>query len=130
MDFVFLFLIPALIAALSGMGMGGGGLMAVYLQIMGSESQLALQSFNLLFFLFSSGAALCVHLPRRQIYGGAVLVMIVFGIFGTLLGSSLALVLDGAILKRIFGGMLLASGIFALVSSFLKERPKIAGYDQ
>lgn len=118
------------IAMLSGMGMGGGGLMAVLLRLLGAESQLTVQGLNLLFFLFSSGAALCVHLQSRRIYFGAVAILLTFGILGTLLGSALALLLDGAILRRIFGGMLVASGIFSLLRDIRKEKSKSAGSDR
>lgn len=116
----FLFAIPCLIALLSGMGMGSGGLLVVYLRLLGGDSQLALQSLNLMFFIFSSGASLTVHLPRRKIYGGALLLMTLFGIGGALLGSAAALALDGDILRRIFGYMLIATGGFGVWRSFSK----------
>ena len=116
----FLFAIPCLIALLSGMGMGSGGLLVVYLRLLGGDSQLALQSLNLMFFIFSSGASLTVHLPRRRIYGGALLPMTLFGIGGALLGSAAALALDGEILRQIFGYMLIATGGFGVWRSFSK----------
>lgn len=127
---LFLFLSSLLIAALSGMGMGGGGLMAVLLRMLGAESQLGVQTVNLLCFIFSSGASLCVHLQSRRIYGVAVAILLLFGVIGTLLGSSLALLLDGGILRRIFGGMLILSGGFGLIRDILKEKRKTAGSDR
>ena len=112
------------------MGMGSGGLLVVYLRLLGGDSQLALQSFNLMFFIFSSGTSLAVHLPRRRIYGGALLLMALSGIVGALLGSSAALALDGDILKRIFGYMLIAAGLFSLWRSFRKEKTLTAKYDR
>ena len=117
---LFLFFIPLLIAILSGMGMGSGGLLVVYLRLLGGESQLALQSLNLIFFIFSSGASLTVHLPRRRIYGGALLLMTLAGICGALLGSAAAVAIDGDILRRIFGYMLIATGGFGVWRSFSK----------
>ncbi len=112
------------------MGMGSGGLLVVYLRLLGGDSQLALQSFNLMFFIFSSGASLAVHLPRRRIYGGALVLMALSGIIGALLGSSAALALDGDILRKIFGYMLIATGLFSLWRSFRKERSINAKYDR
>ena len=120
--FTLTFLLPCAIAALSGMGMGGGGLLVVYLRLLGAESQLAIQALNIIFFLFSSGASLIFHLPRRRIYGGAVLVMSVFGLLGSLLGSPLAIWLDGALLRRLFGGMLIAAGLYGAVKSFFRTK--------
>ena len=102
------------------MGMGSGGLLVVYLRLLGGESQLALQSLNLIFFIFSWGASLTVHLPRRRIYGGALLLMTLAGICGALLGSAAAVAIDGDILRRIFGYMLIATGGFGVWKSFSK----------
>lgn len=129
-ELIFFFALPCLIAIFSGMGMGGGGLLVVYLRLLGGDSQLALQSFNLIFFIFSSGAALSIHLPRRKIYGAALLIMALSGVVGALIGSSVALVLDGEILRKIFGGMLILTGIFSIIRSFAKEKPKKAKYDR
>ena len=44
-------------AALAGMGIGSGGLLVLYLTLIRGTPQLSAQGFNLLFFLFSSGAS-------------------------------------------------------------------------
>lgn len=111
------FALPCAIAVLSGMGMGGGGLFVVYLRLLGGESQLAMQTLNLLFFVFSSGASMLIHLPDRRIYTGAVAVMLCFGLLGAFVGSSLAISLDGALLRKLFGGMLVLAGGYGLFKS-------------
>ena len=112
------FLTALIIAALSGMGVGGGGLFALYLKYFGNFSQIDLQAINLLFFLFASGAALLIHLQKRRIYFLAVAVMIVFGIIGSLAGSSIAMSIEGDILSKLFGGMMIAAGVY----SFFKRK--------
>ena len=47
-------IVGTLIALLSGMGVGGGGLFAVYLSMFTDIPQLSVQGYNLLFFLFSA----------------------------------------------------------------------------
>ncbi len=103
-----------LIAALSGMGIGSGGLFVIYLTLVSSTPQLAAQGMNLLFFLFSSGAALLYHLTHRHIFWKAVLALTLTGIAGAVLGSTVAGLLPVAIIKKLFGAMLVASGIAAL----------------
>lgn len=103
-----------LIAVLSGMGIGSGGLLVIYLTFADSLPQLTAQGINLLFFLFSSGAAMAVHLRRRKIFWGAVLAMSIFGVIGALLGSFAAGHLPTSVIRKLFGGMLTVSGIFAL----------------
>ena len=115
------FFIALIIAALSGMGVGGGGLFALYLKYFSSHSQIEIQAINLTFFLFASGAALTVHLLRRRIYPIPVVIMMIFGLLGSLVGSSLALRIEGDILGRIFGGMMIAAGIYSLIPKNAKK---------
>jgi uncharacterized membrane protein YfcA len=56
-----------LIAVLSGMGVGSGGLMVLYLTLLRGAPQLSAQGFNLLFFLFAVASGMAVHLSRRRL---------------------------------------------------------------
>ena len=103
-----------IIAILSGMGVGGGGLFVVFLALFSNLPQLTIQGINLLFFLFSSGSAVLLHVRRRHIFGRAVLTMALSGAIGSLLGTALASVLSPALLRRIFGGLLVVAGILSL----------------
>ena len=103
-------LVAFVIALLSGLGVGGGGLFAVYLSVFSHMPQLAIQGSNLLFFLFSSGASVTVNLFHRHIIFSAVAIMILTG----LAGSLLARVLPDEWLRKIFGMMLVAGGIMSL----------------
>lgn len=102
------------IALLSGMGVGSAGLLVVWLTMADAMPQLAAQGLNLYFFIFSSGAALAVHLRRRKIYFGLCALMIPLGVVGALLGSRLSAVVEGQLLRRLFGGMLLVCGCSGL----------------
>ena len=108
------FLIPFAVAALSGLGVGGGGLFMIYLSLLTDTPQLVAQGMNLLFFLFSSGASITVHLRERRICYPAVGLMAAFGIVGALLGARLSAHLPAHLLRSIFGCMLIVSGILAL----------------
>ncbi len=109
------------IALLSGLGVGGGGLFAVYLAVFTNTPQLSIQGFNLLFFIFCAGASVCVQVLRRKIFFGAVLIMALGGIFGALGGSALASVVPEEYLRRAFGIMLIAGGIISLRSSMREK---------
>ena len=111
---IFTAIAAFLLAALSGMGVGGGGLFVVFLSLFSDLPQITIQGINLLFFIFSSGAAVLIHVSRRKIFGKAVLTMIVFGILGSLLGSALAGIAPAALLRRTFGIMLVATGILGI----------------
>ena len=102
------------IAALSGMGVGGGGLFVIYLALFTDTPQLAAQGMNLLFFLFSAGSSMLVHLRTRQLYGGVILIMAISGLVGSLVGAGLSGLVSQTLLRRSFGGMLVVSGIAVL----------------
>ncbi len=102
------------IAVLSGLGVGGGGLFTVYLSVFTDTPQLSAQGLNLLFFLFSSGASVVVQLFKRRIAFGAVGIMVAGGIVGALVGTFTANILPEGILRKIFGVILVAGGIVSL----------------
>ena len=96
------------------MGVGGGGLFIIFLSLFTDTPHIYAQGMNLIFFLFSSGSAVCFHLMKRQIFVTAVLLMASFGIFGSIFGSLLSSVVDPALLKKGFGIILVVSGILSL----------------
>ncbi len=109
-----IFLISFVIAVLSGLGVGGGGLFALYLKLFSALEQLQIQAINLLFFLAATVPALLIHLMKRKIFGLPVLIMLLFGILGSLVGTAVAVNIPSKLLSRIFGGMLIAAGLYSL----------------
>ena len=104
-------LASAIIAILTGLGVGSGGLLVIYLTLVSGIDQPVAQGINLLFFLCAGGSALTVHTTHRRLYPFMILLTVLFGIGGSLLGSTLARALPPVLLRRIFGGMLVFSGI-------------------
>ena len=119
--FVISLIVAFLVAILSGLGVGGGGLFVIFLALFTDLPQLQIQGINLAFFLFSSTASLTVHLTKRKIFWTAVAVMSVSGIIGAILGSVLSTIIDQVLLRKIFGAMLVISGILSLKSCFRKS---------
>lgn len=103
-----------LISALSGMGVGGGGLFVIFLALTTDLPQLAAQGMNLLFFLFSAGASMLVHLRKRRILWWAVGIMIAMALPGVFLGTLLTTFVSQSVLRKIFGAMLVTAGILTL----------------
>ncbi len=108
--------VGALIAALSGMGIGSGGLLVLYLTLFRDTAQLHAQGMNLLFFLFAAASSMSVHLSRRRIRFGAVVLMICAGLLGSVLGVRLAVALPEAWVRRLFGIFLILAGLPTLFS--------------
>lgn len=117
------------IAALSGMGVGSGGLFVIWLTLVTDTPQFAAQGLNLLFFLFSSGTSLLVHTKKRNILWGAVLVLSVVGIVGSLLGSFVAGFISATVMRKIFGLMLIVSGSFVLFARKKSVKRRDISYD-
>lgn len=98
------------IAILSGLGVGSGGLLVIWLTAVEGLSSSVARGLNLLFFVFSASAALCVHLKRGRLRLKMVSVLALCASLGTIAGSLIGLVIDPYILKKIFGAMLVLSG--------------------
>lgn len=112
---LFVTLLAAFLAAiLSGMGIGSAGLFVLYLTLIAGYAQPEAQAINLLFFLLSAGAALLFHIRERKIPLRVVLFLIACAVPGALAGSWLMRILDATLLRKIFGGMLVVTGIPAL----------------
>ena len=102
------------------MGIGGGGLLVIYLTLVRGVGQLEAQGMNLYFFIFASAAALFVHIAKRKINYPLILLTSSVGMLGAYGGSALASVTDPELIRRVFGAMLLVSGgisLFRVVSA-------------
>ena len=102
------------VAVLSGLGVGSAGLFVVFLTTVEHLPQLTAQGLNLAFFLFSSGAALTVHMLRTPLLYGCILILLIGGIPGSLLGAAVAHAIAEELLRRLFGFLLIASGALGL----------------
>lgn len=108
-------LVSFAIALLSGLGVGSGGLLVIYLTLYAGTPQLVAQGINLVFFLFSAGASMLAHLSRRKLIAPLCILLIAAGLPGALLGASLAAMLPAALLRRLFGVFLISAGALTLV---------------
>jgi uncharacterized membrane protein YfcA len=106
--------VATVIAILSGIGVGSGGLLVIWLTFIEGMGIDEARGFNLLFFIFSSGAALVFHIMRKRLKPKLVVILALFACVGTLVGTYLGTILDSGIIRKIFGGMLMLSGLYTL----------------
>ncbi len=104
----------AVIGILSGMGLGSAGLFVLYLTALAGMGQTEAQGLNLIFYLCSAGASLCLHASGRRIPLWMIRYLVCFAIVGVIPGVFLADILNADLLRRLFGGMLVATGIYTL----------------
>ena len=116
-----LFLAAFAAALLSGMGVGSAGLFILYLTLVAGYPQPQAQALNLLFFILSAGSAMLCHIRTRRIPKKSVAFLILCALPGAVLGSYLAKVLDATLLRKLFGAMLILTGMPAF---FRRKRAK------
>lgn len=104
----------AVIGILSGMGLGSAGLFVLYLTALAGMGQTEAQGLNLIFYLCSAGASLCLHASGRRIAPRMIRYLVCFAIAGVIPGVFLADILNADLLRRLFGGMLIATGLYTL----------------
>lgn len=114
-------MIELVIAVLSGMGLGGGGLFVIYLTLVLGEEQLIAQGANLLFFIATAAVSTFLSARRGRIKWKATLPISLSGALLSLVGAFVAGAISAALLRRIFGGMLVIGGLISLVSKKRKD---------
>lgn len=106
---------------LGSMGMGGGGVLLIYLTAFCATDQLSAQGINLLFFLPIGLIAIITYSIKKQIDWKTVFFMWSGGIGGAFLGYFLAKMLGSAHLSKIFAIFLI---IFGISLFFTKQKRK------
>ena len=107
-------IVSFLASALAGTGVGGGGLLVIYLTLARGLGQLAAQGINLSFFISGATAALHVHIKTRNIDFLAVIFIGTFGIVRAFIGLPLAKSISPSLLRKFFGIFLILCGLKSL----------------
>lgn len=120
---VMTLLIGTLLGFLSGLGIGGGSLLLLWLTLVTGMERSAARAVNLWFFL--PAAAVACYYRRKQ---GALNVKkmvpaIIAGCLGAIAGTGFGRNLDIAILKKGFGVLLLATGVREILWKPKKKAP-------
>ena len=105
-----------LIALLTGMGVGSGGIFVVYLTLVRGVEQLAAQGLNLYFFIFSTAAASIIHLRSKSFPLSRIALICLVGSVGCAIGAITAKSIDTHLLRRLFAFLLIALGIISFGS--------------
>ena len=116
------FLISLIIATLSGMGVGGGGLLVIYLTLIENVDQLIAQGANLCFFVATASSSTIYNSFKKKIEWKTTLILSVMGIIFSLFGVWVAGKINPHFLRKMFGLMLSVSGSLSLISAFSKKK--------
>ncbi|MDD6799842.1 MAG: TSUP family transporter [Firmicutes bacterium] len=104
----------ALLAVLSGMGVGGGGLLVIYLTLVRGTDQLTAQGINLIFFICAAAASLLFRFKNSRFKPGVFLSCVIPGALCAYLGSLAAALVDPGIVRTAFGSLMIISGAAVL----------------
>ena len=104
-------IIGTLLGFLSGLGIGGGSLLILWLTLVAGMEQEAARTVNLLFFLPAAVVACYFRKKQGTLDIRRMVPAIAAGCIGAVLGTRLGGKLDTSLLKKGFGVLLLATGI-------------------
>lgn len=105
-------ILAAFFSGLAGsLGLGGGGVLVLYLVLVLGMPQLKAQGINLLFFIPCAVLSSTVYSVKKLIDWKSVLLFALGGLPGVIAGSVLLSHLQSDIPGKIFGGFLLIMGI-------------------
>lgn len=108
-------------AVIGAMGMGGGGILLLYLSAFAGVSQLNAQGINLISFVPVAVVSLFFHAKNKLIVYKAAILSVISGAIGVFVGGFIAGVIDEKILTKCFALFLLYIGIKELFYSPKKK---------
>lgn len=104
-------IVGVFVGLLGAMGLGGGGILIVYLTLYQNIAQQTAQGINLIFFIPSAMVAVIMHLRKKLICVQAAIFCSVAGVVGAIAGANLASLIDSHLLSKFFAVLLLCIGI-------------------
>lgn len=106
---------------IGGMGLGGGTVLLIYLNLFTQNSQLTSQGINLIFFIPVGLTAVIIYAVKKQIKPKMLLLALPFGIAGSLLGSYITSFFNENILRTAFAVFLIFLGLKELFAKRAKK---------
>ena len=103
--------IAAILGLLAGLGVGGGSLLMLWLTAVVGIAYPDARAINLLFFLPSALIATLFHRKQGSVKLKKLLPAIVCGCVSAALFSFMGRYIDTGFLRKIFGGLLLVTGL-------------------
>lgn len=114
-------IVGAVTGVITGFGVGGGTILVLYLVLFSGKSQVEAQGINLLYFIPCAVLALVSHIKNKRVNVRAALIAGGVGVVAAVISASFAMKIETELLRRIFGGFLIAIGISELFSIYKKK---------
>lgn len=113
--FPFLMIVGAILGFLAGIGVGGGSLLILWLTLVVGLSHPEARVWNLLFFLPTALIATLFRWKQGSVRFKKILPAVLCGCAAAAAFSLLGKGMDTQLLKKLFGGLLLLTGIRELM---------------
>ena len=110
-SFVFALIVGTLLGFLAGLGVGGGSLLILWLTMVLHMPHSAARGINLLFFLPAAVICACFRCRQGMIPFRKILSAIITGCIAAAVFSYLSTLIDVTALKKLFGGLLILTGL-------------------
>lgn len=104
-------LVGTALGFLSGLGIGGGSLLILWLTMVIGVDPAAARGINLLFFLPSALIACFFRIRQGTLKLRPVLPAVIAGCIAAAASSALSVILDTSLLRRLLGALLITAGI-------------------
>ena len=111
--------VGTILGFLSGLGVGGGSLLILWLTLVLGWEPAAARSLNLLFFLPAAVVSCFFRWKQGAVDVRKILPAVIAGCIAVVLANYLGRNLDTEVLKKLFGGLLIVTGLREL---FYKKR--------
>ena len=116
--------VGAILGFLSGLGIGGGSLLILWLTLVLNVDPTIARGVNLLFFLPCALVAALLRWKQGNLPLKKILPAVLTGCLSALLFSLMSLRMDMSLLKKLFGGLLIVTGLREI---FYKPKEKREG---
>ncbi len=105
-------LLAGLFSGMAGaMGLGGGAVLIIYLNLFTDTDRLSAGGINLIFFIPISLLAVIIYAIRGEIKWKTVIPLALFGFLGAVGGILLTNYISSELIGKIFGGLLIIMGL-------------------
>ena len=115
------FFVSLAIGVLTGLGVGSGGLLVVYLTLVLGAPQLWAQGINLAFFTLAALASFTVNLRKKRILPHTLIFILTFGALGVCIGRALLPYIPEETIRHVFGYMLILMSLATVFNGKIKK---------
>ena len=116
MSFFLNLLVASALGFLSGLGIGGGSLLIIWLTLVCNVDYPVAKYINLMFFIPSALIATVIRLAQRRLSFRQVLPAAIAGCAAATLFTIISSAWDTGLLRKLFGGLLLCASIRELTA--------------